>query len=80
MPSPRTQESSITPHGESTFERIARRLGLSPSQYASSAELKAWVRKNKDHKYVPPRLLEAWGFDVDDELFGKTADAFKRTA
>jgi len=80
MPAPRTPESSITPHGESAFERIARRLRLTPSEYASSRELKEWVRRNKDHKYVPSQLLEAWHFDVDDELFGKTVDAFKRTA
>ena len=36
-------------------------------------ELKDWVRRNKDHKYVPSQLLELWDFDVDDELFGKTA-------
>ena len=80
MPSPHTPESSNTPQGASAFERIVRRLGLAPSQYVRSAELKAWVRKNKDHKYVPSYLLVAWHFHVDDELFGKTVDAFKRTA
>lgn len=70
----------IAPQGSSAFERVARRLGLSPSQYATSAELKEWVRRNKDHKYVPPQFLEAWGFNVNDELFGKTANSFKRTA
>jgi hypothetical protein len=74
------QEPKIRPQGSSSFEHVARRLGLSPSQYATSAELKEWVRKNKDHKYVPPQLLELWGFEVDDELFGKTANALKRTA
>ena len=80
MSSQHPNESSITPHGESTFEYLVRRLHLSPSQYVNSRELKAWVRKNKDHKYVPSQLLEAWHFDVNDELFGKTANAFKRTA
>ena len=51
MPSPSTQEFSITLHGETTFEHVVRRLHLSPSQYATSTELKEWVRKNKDHKY-----------------------------
>ena len=73
-------ESSITPHGESTFEHVAHRLHLSPSEYATSAELKEWVRKHKDSKYVPPYLLDLWGFQVDDELFGKTANSLKRTA
>ena len=73
-------ESSITPHGESTFEHVAHRLHLSPSEYATSAELKEWVRRHKDSKYVPPYLLDLWGFQVDDELFGKTANSLKRTA
>jgi hypothetical protein len=80
MPSPRTPESSITPEGESTFERVARRLRLAPSEYARSRKLKEWARKNKDHKYVPSYLLVKWHFHVDDELFGKTANAFKRAA
>ena len=67
-------ESSITPHGESTFEHIVRRLHLSPSEYATSAKLKEWARKNKDHKYVPSQLLELWGFEVDVKLF----DEFKK--
>ncbi len=71
---------SVTPHGQSTFEHVVRRLGLSPSQYTRSRELKEWVRKNKDSKYVPPYLLDLWGFEVDGELFGKTAQILKRTA
>jgi hypothetical protein len=78
--SSRRSSPILTPHGESTFEYLVRRLHLSPSQYVNSQELKEWVRKNKNHKYVPSQLLAAWHFDVDDELFGKTANAFKRTA
>lgn len=74
------RSSPTSPHGETTFEYIVRRLGLLPSQYTTSRELKEWVRKNKDSKYVPPQLLEAWGFNVNDEVFGETASAFKRTA
>ena len=73
-------ESTVTPHGESTFEHVARRLHLSPEEYETSTELKEWVRKNKDHKYVPQHLLDLWGFQVDDELFGKTTQTLKRTA
>jgi hypothetical protein len=40
MSSQHSNESSITPHGERTFEHVVRRLGLSPSQYARSRELK----------------------------------------
>ena len=52
MPS-RQNESSITQDGASTFEHIVRRLHLSPEEYASSQALKEWVRRHKDHKYVP---------------------------
>ena len=75
-----SRESSITPEGESAFEYIVRHLRLSPEEYATSAALKEWVRKNKDHKYVPSQLLEAWHFDVDEELFGKTAKPPTRAA
>jgi len=57
MPSPRTQESKITPHGESTFEHVVRRLGLSPSDYASSAALKEWVRGQKEEPVADWLLL-----------------------
>jgi hypothetical protein len=64
MSSRHSNQSNITPEGVSTFEHVARRLGLSPETYASSQELKEWVRRNKDEKYVPLQLLELWGFDV----------------
>jgi hypothetical protein len=38
------QEPKIRPQGSSTFEQVAHRLHLTPSQYATSAELKEWVR------------------------------------
>jgi len=52
-------------YAPSTFDYVVRRLGLKPDGYESSAQLKAWVFRNKDQKYVPPELLEAWGFVVD---------------
>ena len=73
-------ESSITPHGESTFEHFVRRLHLSPEEYATSAELKEWVRRHKDHKYVPSQLLELWGFEVDVKLFDEFKKPPKRAA
>jgi hypothetical protein len=80
MASQHPNESSITPEGASTFEHVVRHLHLLPSEYATSVERKEWVRRNKDHKYVPLYLLELWDFDVDDELFGKTAKPPKRAA
>ena len=49
----------------SSFEHRVASLGLSPADYVNSAELKEWVRRHKDHRYVPPELLAAWGFTVN---------------
>jgi hypothetical protein len=51
----------------SSFERVVASLQLSPEQYQDSAELRDWVLRNKDEKYVPPDLLKAFGFQVDLE-------------
>jgi hypothetical protein len=56
---------NLNPHGASSFEHVVATLGLSPEEYVGSAALKEWVRRNKDYKYVPPELLEAWGFIVN---------------
>jgi len=45
----------------SDFERIAARLKLSPDQYLSSTKLRAWVERNWRQKFVPEKLLKAWG-------------------
>jgi len=52
--------------GPSSFEEIVKRLSLSPDEYEHSAQLKAWVQKNKDQKYVPPNLLQAWNMREKD--------------
>jgi hypothetical protein len=57
-------ESSVTPHGETTFEHVVRRLHLSPSEYATSARLKEGARKNKDSKFV------TWAFFIFAECVG----------
>jgi hypothetical protein len=51
----------------SSFERVVDSLKLLPEQYQSSTELRKWVLRNKDHKYVPPELLKAFGFQVNLE-------------
>ena len=51
-----------------SFEEIVRKLRLSPEQYVNSVQLKDWVRKNKDQKYVPSELLKAWDFDAPSEV------------
>jgi hypothetical protein len=51
----------------SSFEQIVKALNISPEEYQNSPELKEWVRRNKDHKYVPTTLLETFGFRVNSE-------------
>lgn len=53
MSSRHLQDLRVTPQGSSAFEHLVRRLGLTPSKYARSAELKEWVRKNKDSEVSP---------------------------
>ena len=48
----------------SSFEEVVKVLCLSPEQYACSAELRNWVQRHKDAKYVPPELLAMFGFTV----------------
>jgi hypothetical protein len=59
--------TSVPAFSESSFERVVDSLKLSPEQYQSSIELREWVLRNKDHKYVPPELLKAFGFQVNLE-------------
>ena len=61
-------EVNIIPYpGESSFEEVVRKLHLSPAEYEGSIQLKAWVQKNKDQKYVPSSLLQAWGVEVKED-------------
>ena len=55
-------------NGPTSFEEIVRKLHLSPGDYQHSTQLKAWVQKNKDQKYVPSDLLRAWNFEVKGDL------------
>jgi hypothetical protein len=63
----RSGATNAPPFSESSFERVVDSLKLSPDQYQSSTELREWVLRNKDHKYVPPELLKAFGFQVNLE-------------
>ena len=65
--SARSETIAPPPFSESSFERVVDSLKLSPEQYQTSSELRAWVLQNKDHKYVPPDLLKAFGFQVNLE-------------
>jgi hypothetical protein len=48
----------------SAFEKLVKSLRLAPHQYLGSRALREWVQKNKDQKYVPQDVLDAFGFDV----------------
>jgi len=56
---------AVPPPGASAFEHLVAMLGLSPKEYGNSTVLRDWVRKNKDHRYVPSELLQAWGLGVN---------------
>ncbi len=49
-----------------SFERMVKKLGLSPEEYEGSAQLKDWVLRNMTEKYVPTDLLRAWGFEKNE--------------
>jgi len=53
---------------QSSFEQVVQSLRLTPEQYASSDELRAWVSRNKSFKYVPPDLLATFGFKAGAEV------------
>ncbi len=44
------------------FAQIVREFDLQPDQYICSTRLRDWACRNKNSKYIPERLLEAWGF------------------
>ena len=64
-----TKPEAIRPiiFSENSFEQIVKTLNISPEEYRSSAALKEWVRQNKDQKYVPSELLQAFGFQAEVE-------------
>jgi hypothetical protein len=52
-----------------SFEQVVTALRISPEEYLGSPKLRDWVRRNKDQRYVPMELLEAFGFQVNSEFF-----------
>ena len=51
-----------------SFEEIVKEFKLSPDQYIRSTRLREWARRNKNSKYIPEALLEAWGFEIESAL------------
>jgi hypothetical protein len=50
------------------FERITQEFNLQPDQYVCSTHLRAWASRNKNSRFIPEPLLEAWGFEVESSL------------
>lgn len=47
------------------FDRATHEFKLQPAQYIRSTRLREWARHNKNSKFVPEQLLEAWGFEIE---------------
>ena len=62
-----TSTQPITPT-ITEFEQVVREYKLSPDQYLRSTRLREWARRNKNSKYIPEPLLEAWGFEIESTL------------
>ena len=51
-----------------SFERAVEELKLAPDDLVRSVQLREWARSNKNSKYIPEPLLEAWGFEIESTL------------
>jgi hypothetical protein len=51
-----------------SFEQVVKEFKLTPDQYIRSTRLREWARRNKNSKYIPEPLLEAWGFEIESTL------------
>ncbi len=51
-----------------SFEQVVKEFKLTPDQYVRSTRLREWARRNKNSKYIPEALLEAWGFEIESSL------------
>ena len=52
----------------SAFEQAVKELKLQPDQYVHSQRLREWASRNKNSKFIPESLLEAWGLETDQFL------------
>ena len=52
----------------SAFEEAVKELKLRPDQYVHSERLREWAWRNRNSKFVPEALLQAWGFETDQFL------------
>jgi hypothetical protein len=52
----------------SSFETAVKELKLEPDEYVQSVRLREWARRNKNSKFIPESLLQAWGLEPDQFL------------
>jgi hypothetical protein len=69
----------VVPAKPCAFERMVKQLGLHAGELVYSLPLREWAQRNKDYRYVPEALLEAWGLTVSvrtstDEVLRRNAD------
>jgi len=58
----------LTDENKAAVEQAVKEFKLSPDQYQRSIRLREWARRNKNSKYIPEPLLEAWGFEIESTL------------
>ena len=58
----------LTPPTITEFERVTCEFKLRPDQYIRSTRLREWASRNRNSKYIPEHLLEAWGFEIESVL------------
>ncbi len=58
----------VGPPAITEFEQVTREFKVRPDQYIRSTRLREWARRNKNSKYIPEPLLEAWGFEIEMTL------------
>ena len=58
---------AVVPRIVTEFEIQVRELRLQLHDYAASPQLRHWCLKNKDRRYIPEWLLDAWKMTVDVE-------------
>ncbi len=54
----------------SEFEMQVRQLRLTAETYVFSAELQSWCERNRNRRYIPEWLLDAWDLPVNPDFSG----------
>ena len=52
------------------FEMQVRQLRLTAETYVFSPELQIWCERNRNRRYIPEWLLEAWDLPVNPDFSG----------